>query len=100
MWSLEKWKQVILSYKSNFEVMNRKSKVLLKRFKSEKYSNRFVVERLQGGGGSVGNLGCLNFNGVGVCKIYTGRINQHTYIKTLENCMVLSVDMLIDRNEW
>ena len=53
-WSLEKWKQVSFSDKSNFEVTNGKSKVLVKRFKSEKYSNRFIVLRLQGGSGSVG----------------------------------------------
>ena len=80
--------------------MNRKSKVLIKRFKSEKYSNRFVVPRLQGGDGSVDIWGCFNFNGVGVCNIYTVRINQHTYKETLENCTVPSVDMLIDRNKW
>ena len=47
-WSLEKWKQVIFSCESNFEVMNRKSKVLVKRFKSEKYSNCFIVPRYLG----------------------------------------------------
>ena len=43
------------------------------RFKSEKYSNRFVVLRLQDGNGifGIGIWGCFNFNGVGVCNIYT-----------------------------
>ena len=40
---MEKWKQVIFSEESNFEIINRKSNVLVKRFKSEKYSNHFVV---------------------------------------------------------
>ena len=35
-----------------------------------------------------------------MCNIYTGNINQHTYIEALENCMVPSVDMLFDQNEW
>ena len=72
------------SKKINFEVMNRKSKVLVKRFKSENYSNCFVVSRLQGDSGSICIWGCFNFNGVGVCSIYTGRINQHTYMETRE----------------
>ena len=67
--SLEKWKQVIFSDDSNFEVMNRKSKVCVERFKSEKYSHRFVLPRLQGGGESIGVWGCFNFNEVGVCNI-------------------------------
>ena len=52
-WSFEKWKQVIFNYESNFEIMNRKSKVLVKRFKTKKYINRFVVPMLKGGSGSV-----------------------------------------------
>ena len=71
-WFLEKWKQVIFSDENNFEVMNRKSKVLFKRVKSEKYSNHLVVPRLQCGSGSVVIWGCFNFNGVGVYNIYTG----------------------------
>ena len=76
--------------------MNRKNKVLVKRFKSEKYSNYFVVLWLQGGTGSIGILGYFNFNGVDVYNIYTVQINQLTYIKMLENCMVPSEDTLID----
>ena len=99
-WPLEMWKQIIFSDESNFKLMNRKNKVLVKRFKPEKYNNRFVVPRLQSGSGSVGIWGCFNFNVVGVCNIYTGRINQHTYIEMLENCMVPSVGLLINRKEW
>ena len=79
--------------------MNRKSKVLVKRFKSEKYSNCFVVPRLQDGGRSECIWSCFNFNGVGVCNIYTGQINQHTYKETLDNYMVPSVGILIDQKE-
>ena len=57
---------------------------------------RFVVPRLQGGSGSVDIWGCFNFTEVGICNIFTGRINQHTYI---ENCIVPSIYMLIDQNE-
>ena len=75
--------------------MNSKSKVLVKRFKSEKYSNC-----LQDGGESIDIWDCFNYKGVGVCNIYKGRINPHTYIESLENYKVPSVDMLIDQNEW
>ena len=78
---MEKWKQVIFSGESIFEVINRKSKVLTKRFKSEKYTNRFVVPRLQGGGGSVEIYdiwGCFNFNEMGLHNIFTDQTNTPT----------------------
>ena len=67
---------------SNFEVINRKSKALIKRFKSEKYSGRFFVPRLKGGGGSVCIWGCFIFNEVGLCNIYTYRIKQLINMET------------------
>ena len=81
-------------------MIKRKSKVLVKRLKFEKRTNRFVVQRLEDGGGKVGFWGCFNINRLGLCNIYTGRINQHTYIKMLENCMFPSAVMLINSNEW
>ena len=52
---------IIFSDESKFDVVNRKSEVLVKRFKSEKFSNYFVMPRLQCGSGSVGIWSCYNF---------------------------------------
>lgn len=84
-WTVSDWSKVIFSDESNFEVLNRKSRVFVKRFKHEKYHSRFCLPRLQNGGGSVGIWGCISHKGVGQCSIYTGRINQFVYKETLEN---------------
>ena len=99
-WGFEQWKNVIFSDESNFELFNRKGQVLVKRFAHERFSNRFVAPRLQGGGGSVGIWGCFSYEGTGICKIYDGRINADAYINTLENCLVPSAELLVDKDGW
>ncbi|CAF0974931.1 unnamed protein product [Brachionus calyciflorus] len=69
--------RVVFSDESNFEVFNRKSKVILKRLNNEKYHPKFCVPRLQNGGGSAGIWGCISSKGTGVCNMDTGRNNQY-----------------------
>ena len=54
-WTVTDWEKVVFSDESNFEVLNRKSRVFVKRFKNEKYHPKFCLPKLQNGGGSVGN---------------------------------------------
>jgi transposase len=79
-WSVYQWSKIIFSDESNFEVLNRKRRIYIKRFADEKFKNQFVVNRVQAGGGSVGIWGCFSMAGTGICNLYTGRINQHSYI--------------------
>ena len=94
---MEKWERIIFGDKNKLEGKNRKSKVPVERFKSEKYSNCFDVPSYKVG---VNKWGCFNFNGVGLCNIYTGHINQHTHIEILKNCMVPLADTVIHQTEW
>jgi transposase len=93
-WDVEKWSKVIFSDESNYEVINRKSRVLVKRLPNEKYHSKFCSPRQQGGGGSAGIWGCISHKGTGVCEVYTGRINQYTYKDTLENALLPSVELM------
>jgi len=52
-WTVEDWAKVIFSDESNFEVLNRKSRILIKRLSWEKYEERFVQPMTQGGGGII-----------------------------------------------
>lgn len=80
--------RIIFSDESNFQVVNRKTKVLVRRFPSEKYEDRMLVPRLQGGGGSVGIWGCITSAGPGLYTIYTGRLDHKRYINILENTLI------------
>ncbi|RNA20818.1 transposable element Tc1 transposase [Brachionus plicatilis] len=67
--------------------------------KKEKYDTRFVIPTLQGGDGSVGKWGCIISKGTGCCLIYEGRTNQHAYKETLENELLVSVDIFYQRDD-
>ena len=98
-WSVERWKQVIFSDESNFQVINGSTKPIVKRLKNEKYLPQYCVPRVQGGGGSAGIWGCISFKGTGVPYIYSGRMNQQVYIDTMENCLLPSTTLFYDENE-
>lgn len=98
-WDVEQWSKVIFSDESNYEVINRKSRVFVKRLKEEKYLHRFLQPRLQGGGGSVGIWGCISHKGTGVCELYTGRMNQYRYKDTLENSLLPSAELFYDKEQ-
>ena len=53
-WTVEQWRKVIFYDESNFELINRKKRVVVRRYKNEKYNPRFIMSRVQGGGGSIG----------------------------------------------
>lgn len=100
-WTDRDWAKVIFSDESNFEVLNRKSRVFVKRFKSEKYHPKFCVPRVQKGGGSVGIWGCMSYEGVGCCSLYSERINQFIYMETLEDHLIPSVQLFFEHDqEW
>ena len=94
-WTLERWG----SDESNFEAFNRKSKVLVKRLKKEKYNTRFVIPTLQGGGVSAEIWGCISSKGTRCCRVYERRINQHAFKETLENELLTSVDIFYQRDD-
>ena len=86
-------RRIVFSDESNYTVINRKNKVIVRRHHNEKYHSRFIVPRLQGGGGSVGIWGCITYDGPGLHMLYDGRMDQHRYIETLENYLMPTKDI-------
>ena len=90
-WGIEEWSRVIFSDESNFEVINRKNRIRVKRFQNEKFNENFIQPRVQGGGGSAGILGCMSHKGKDCATLYSSRINADRYIETLENHLLPSI---------
>ena len=86
--------KVVFSDESNYEVINRKSRVLVKRLPNENYHSKFCSPRQKDGGVSAGIWGCLFHKGTCVCKGYKGQINQYTYKDTLENALLPSIELM------
>lgn len=91
----EQLKKIIFSDESNFTILNRKNRVKIRRHYNEKYHSRFIVPRLQGGGGSVGIWGCITYQGPGLLTLYDGRMDQYNYIETLENALIPTRDLFL-----
>ena len=98
-WSYAKWASVIFSDECNFEVINRKTRPLVRRFRDEKHDPNFVKTRVQGGGGSIGFWGCITEPGTGCCTVYTGRMDQDKYLNTLENSLIPSKELIICKSD-
>ena len=100
-WGYDMWSTVIFSDESNFKMLNRKVRPVVKRFPYEKFRQNMICKKKQGGGGSIGIWGCITIMGTGTCDIYTGRINSERYIDVLENNLVPSVLLIVpEGNDW
>jgi hypothetical protein len=81
--------------------MNRKSRVIVRRHRNEKYHKQFLAARVQGGGGSIGIWGAIIYHGTGLHQLYEGRLNRFGYIDILENALIPSRDLYFTENdEW
>ena len=99
--SNDQLRRIIFSDESNFTVINRKNRVIIRRRHNEKFHSRFIVPRLQNGGGSVGIWGCITCDGPGLSFLYDGRMNGERYIETLENALIPTRDLFFsDEPNW
>lgn len=93
-WGYSKWADILFSDESNFKIVNRKTKPTVWRYREEKYSEKMIMPRKQGGGGSIGIWGCIGEFGAGCCSIFPGRMNQHRYLDLLEDHLRPSIDLM------
>jgi hypothetical protein len=70
-------RRIVFSNESNYTVINRKNKVIVRRHHNEKYHSRFIVPRLQGG-----IWGCITYDGPGLHMLWTN-IDTLTLLKTI-----------------
>ncbi len=98
-WNFDTWKRVIFSDEMNIEVDSRKNKVFIRRMAHEKYNVDCILERTKQGSGSIGIWACMGFNGIGCFKIFDGRLNRWRYIEILEDCLLPSIDLLLESDQ-
>lgn len=91
---------VIFSDESNFEIRNRKNRLMIRRRPGEPVKPNLVQPRVQKGGGSVGIWGCISARGAGCCKIYRGRVKAAEYLSIVQNELAASVDLLYQNEPY
>ncbi len=109
--STSQLQKIIFSDASNFTVLNRKNRIIIRRHQDEKFHNRFIIlcifmfrslcisfTRRRW---LCWNLGLVAYQGPGFSLLYDGRMNQYNYIETVENALIPTKDLFFSGdNEW
>ena len=82
-WSFEQWSKVLFSDEMNIEVDNRKCRIMLRRLPSEKYHEDCIAKRTRAGSGSTGLWVVMSSDGLGIYKLFKGRLNQFFYCTSI-----------------
>ena len=100
-WSQE-WNNIIWSDESNFEVLNRKTRIVVRRLPRESNESFNFMPRVQGGGGSVSVWGCMSGGPRGPLVMYSGNINSRAYIQLIEKALSMFIDNTFDSSnkQW
>ena len=94
-------RRIFFSDESNYTALNPKNQEIVRRYQNEKYNNRFIVPKLQGGGGSVGIWGCIRYDAPGLHVLYNSQMDQHRYIHILENYLMPTKDIFFGNEpDW
>lgn len=98
-WTYNDWARVHFSDESNFTLINRKCKPVVRRFKHEKWHPKFLLPKLQGGGGSIGVFGMMSWHGVDGCRVYQGHMDQWKYMDTLDEILLKAISEAENNNQ-
>ena len=82
-WSEKDWSNVIFSDESNYEILNRKNRIYIHRFRNDPSRFQRSQRRVHKGGG-IGVWSYITCHGLGPLVVYDGRLNSIKYIDILE----------------
>ncbi|CAF5223612.1 unnamed protein product, partial [Rotaria magnacalcarata] len=77
------WSNVIFTDESNFEILNRKNRIYIRRFRNDLKRFERSQSRVHKGGG-VGIWSYLTCHGLGPIVFYDGSLNSDKYIDILD----------------
>jgi hypothetical protein len=101
-WGMDQWTKVVWSDESHFLLINRKSKVHVRRLSHEGNAQFNFQPRKQGGGGSVSVWGCFTAAGPGPLIFYEGRLNAARYIDVIRDSLppFIAASFDLRRDQW
>lgn len=86
-WSTEKWKNVLFSDESKFNLFRSDGVCHVRRPKDERLNPKYVCPTVKHGGGSVMVWGCFSSHGMGPLHRIEGIMDKFVYKNILENVM-------------
>lgn len=96
-WSMDKWKQVLWTDESKFEIFGNKRRAFCRRKPGERYKPDCVKPTVKFGGGSVMVWGCFCYDGVGDLKKIDGIMRKEDYHRILQHNVLPSGTGLIGK---
>jgi transposase len=99
-WPFKRFKDIIFSDESRFDLYNGDGKIKVWRCAGTRYDARNCSPSIKHGGGSVMVWGCIGYNGVGKLQIIDGSMDSITYVRVLSTALHESVDMLGLNNKF
>ncbi|KAF7684880.1 Transposable element Tcb1 transposase, partial [Cucumispora dikerogammari] len=93
-WPMNKWKRVVFSDESKFNLFNGDGKIKVWRKAGERYEMKNCVPSVKHGGGGVMVWGCIGYNGVGKLTVVDGTIDSIKYTRILSSCLDESIEQL------
>lgn len=89
-WSIDKWKSVLWTDESKFELFGSKRRQIVRRRKGERFKKQCIAPTVKHGGGSVTVWGCFSYDGVGELVKIEGIMRKEHYHNILQRSAIPS----------
>lgn len=89
-WSIDKWKSVLWTDESKFEMFGSKRRQHVRRKKGERFKSQCIAPTVKHGGGSVTVWGCFSYDGVGDLVRIEGIMRKEHYHNILQRSAIPS----------
>lgn len=86
-WTASRWRKVLFSDESSFELFPSKFRIHIRRKIGEKYLDSCLQPTVKHGGGSIMVWGCIAYYGAGLLKECQGHIKAADYLSIIKSTM-------------
>ena len=93
-WTVQRWRKVLFSDESCFELFPSKYRINRRRKIGEKYLDSCLQPTGKHGGTSIMVWGCISYRGVGLLRECKGHIKAADYLSVLETTMKQSAELI------
>ena len=93
-WTTQRWRAVMYSDESSFELFPSKFRIPIRRRSHEKFYSQCLQPTVKHSGGTVMVWGCISYYGMGNLVVLEGRVNKDMYLKVIQENIVPSANAM------
>lgn len=88
-WDSKRWRNVLFSDESSFELFSSKYRIHVRRRSTEKFKDECLQPTVKHGGGTIMVWGCMSWYGLGMpLRVLQGSVNKEVYLDILKTTML------------